>query len=80
MLPDGFHWQGFHDGYALVLGGKVVASVTPVAAGVRLDINSDLPTRRHEFFATMATGRAYLEAWAVKWEAKIRDEYARRVR
>lgn len=77
MLPDGFHWQGHHDGYALVLDGRIVATVTPVVNAVRVEINPNLVNRRTVFFATMSTGRAYMVAWARKWEPRIHEAYRR---
>ena len=75
--PSDFGWQFFIDGPALYFGGRVVANLTPLAAGWRAAINPTLAERRFQFFDNEATGVAYVNAWAHKWQDELRDRYGR---
>ena len=74
MLPDGFEWQDYLGGHRLVLGTRMLAHITPLPdGGCRLTTNPEDANRRITFRPTYEGGRAYVEAWAVKWEARIRQ-------
>lgn len=77
MLPDDFQWQSYMDSQALHLGGCVVATYcqrrgAPYAVAYLHCGTARLTSRT---FQGEQTARAYLEAWARKWQAKLREEY-----
>ncbi|MGH3711183.1 MAG: hypothetical protein ACRDRQ_24445 [Pseudonocardiaceae bacterium] len=76
MLPDGFAWEP-HTGrdMSLKLNGKTVALLVALdlGYGFRLDINPDKRNRRTEFMQSKERATAYLEAWATKWEERLRS-------
>lgn len=78
MLPDGFSWEP-HTGrdMSLKLDGKTVAIlvVLELGYGVRLDINPNKRNRRSHFMQSKDGATAYLEAWANRWEERLRASY-----
>lgn len=80
MLPNGFHFEQYVDGPGLYLGDRVVASACPANYDPdppwRLCINpAGLP--RYVFTRTEADSIRYMEAWARKWESRIKEEAGR---
>lgn len=76
MLPDGFHWRPWCEGRALYLGDRQIAILTLVRDGhVRTNTNPDRAFRGYEFHDSEDRAVRWLEAWARKWEAKLREEY-----
>ncbi|GAA5075419.1 hypothetical protein [Lysobacter panacisoli] len=80
MLPAGFHFQRYIDGPGLYLGDRAVA------AACLANYDPDSPWRlclnptglpRYVFTRTEAGATRYMEAWAVKWEAAIREAVER---
>jgi hypothetical protein len=75
MLPAGFQFTRHIDGPALMLAEHLVASATPANG------TTDAPWRicfpysgpRYHFGASEGGARAYMEAWAAKWEVTIRQ-------
>lgn len=76
MLPDGFHFEDYVGGPGLYLGDRLVATTCPA----NYDPNppwrtctfpSGLP--RYVFHGTEEQAVRYMTAWAVKWEAQIRE-------
>lgn len=80
MFPDGFHLQIARDGCRLLLAGRVIATVTDLErGGCRICQHPSLA--RHmgfEFSRSRAGAVRYLERWASKWEAELRELYGRR--
>lgn len=78
-LPDDFRWTGDDEHMTLKLGDQVVATVTALDNGyARICFHPDAPIRlRYDFVAGMARGTARVEAWATRWEERLRDEAAR---
>lgn len=76
MLPEGFHWD---DGPAprLLLDGHVIAVTAelPPGYGWRIDQNPNRTMRHSVFVRDRAAAIRYLEAWARKWELRLREEY-----
>lgn len=76
MLPEGFAWLP-HTGreMALKLDGKTVAILVALdlGYGFRLDINPDSRNRRTKFMHSKEHATEYLEAWAIKWEARLKQ-------
>ena len=76
MLPDGFTWEGRGDGYRLRVGEQEIASMYPNANGTwRVALNPNRAERRFQFLPNATAARAYVEAWARKWEDRLRDCY-----
>ena len=78
MLPDGFHWQATDYGYWLLrVGGVTVAdySSRPDAPYVLAYLRRGLASCGGRTFLSEAAARRYLEAWACKWQARIREAY-----
>lgn len=86
MLPEGFHWAKRHQydtqDTALVLDGTQVAMLLQRLDGswfARLEahqpITEPLVTRP---CTSLEAGRAAIEAWACRHEARLRDEVGRR--
>ena len=75
MLKEGFAWV-YHKGrdMALKLDGKTVAILVALdlGYGFRLDINPDSRSRRSTFIRSKERAIDYLEAWATKWESRLR--------
>jgi hypothetical protein len=78
MLPDGFEWRTWCNGPALTFGGQLVAMISAIPAGVRVELNVGTNHLRHEFFDDESTGVRYCEAWANKWQDRIREEHTGR--
>lgn len=79
MLPSGFSWRPWCDGQALYLHDHQVAILTNVRPGhVRTNTNPDRAGRRYQFHDSEAEAIHYLEAWAVKWEGRLREVYSSR--
>ena len=75
MLPEGFHWSRSYGTLWLDLHGRQLALCAALHNGrVRVDF---VLQRRSEFFDSDAEAVRYVEAWARKWEAKIREEAGR---
>lgn len=80
MLPDGFQWQDFIDGPALHLNGHRIATVSPLddergVYSVRVCFHPSRHNMHYRFFRTVEGSCRYVEAWAVKWEAELRERY-----
>ena len=73
MLPEGFDWRPHVDGPALHLGDRMLAMLTPLTDGWRIDF---VLNRRSEFFASEDAAIRYVTAWAYNWETRIRKEVA----
>lgn len=74
MLPDGFKWDDFCDGHRLVYGTRTLAHTTLLPnGGCRATMNPGDLHRRTEFFDVYEAGQRYVEAWAMKWEARLRE-------
>lgn len=74
MLPHGFEWRPYVGGPALYYGGRVVALVSALDNGrFRVTVGVGLRGLRHEFMQTEAGSMRYVEAWASKWQAEIRE-------
>ena len=70
MLPDEFQWQSYMDSQALYLGGRIVATYcqrpgAPYAFAYLHCSSARLTSRT---FRSEQASRAYLEAWAIKWQ------------
>jgi hypothetical protein len=77
-LPDGFYWTPWTPGtVALKLGDHLVGLVVSGCrdGGCRVERNVGTTQMRHEFFSHPDIGVRFLEAWARKWDAKIRSQY-----
>lgn len=77
-LPDGFSWTPWIPGaVALKLGDHLVGLVVGgcVDGGCRVERNIGTTQMRSAFFSHPDIGVRFLEAWAQKWEAKIRPQY-----
>lgn len=76
MLPDGFQWQPHFDGHALYLGEQMVANYS-VKAGAPYALAyfhcGKINYGGHTFSPEIV--RAYIEGWARRWAAELRDEY-----
>lgn len=75
MLPEGFAWQaGTGRNLSLKLHGKTVALLVALELGYgfRLEINPDSCSRRTVFMHSKEQSTQYLEAWATKWEARLK--------
>jgi hypothetical protein len=75
MLPEGFVWEHHPSrDMALKLDGKTVALLVALELGYgfRLDINPDSRSRRSVFMASKDRAKDYLEAWATKWELRLK--------
>lgn len=61
----------------LTLNDKTVAQLVALESGYgfRLDINPDKRNRRSHFMKSKDRAMAYLEAWANKWEERLRTSY-----
>ena len=73
MLPEGFDWRPYLNGPALYAGDQMLAVLSRLTDGWRIDF---VLYRRSEFFASEATAIRYVTAWACKWETRIRKEVA----
>lgn len=72
MLPDGFEWRADK----LWFNGKAVALCAEIPEGrCRVELRVNRIGHRVTFRPSMASGRAYVEAWAAKWEAELRRAY-----
>lgn len=79
MLPAGFRLDGEGDGCRLLLAGRVIGRAHPAnergTCRVCLhECNAEL--MRYRFFDDMEQGRRYITAWAIKWEAELRELYS----
>lgn len=78
-LPPGFEFGPYIDGVAVYLGEKAVAIASPANNDQnppwRISINVGLVSGRYHFTANERAARRYMAAWAMKWEARIRDEH-----
>lgn len=75
MLPDDFRWDSAAGGRRVVFGHRIVALLTPLDGGrCRVETNPHTTLPRTRFFDSCATGQRYLEAWAAKWEGRLRAE------
>lgn len=74
MLPNGFHWRSDTQGDDLYFGERRVAfSVEASPDGAwRLALAGRPGPPRYEFLATRRLCKAYMIAWAIKWETEIR--------
>lgn len=78
MLPEGFQWQATDYGYCLLrVDGITVAeySSRPDAPYVLAYLRRGLASCGGRTFPSEAAARRYLEAWACKWQARIREAY-----
>lgn len=77
MLPDDFQWQAHMDGHALCLDGRIIATYCqrPGAPYALAYLHCDTARLTSRTFLSEQAARAYLEAWARKWQAKLREEY-----
>ena len=76
MLPDGFHFEPYVGGPGLYLGERLVATTCPANHDPNppwrtCTFPSGLP--RYVFHRTEEQSVRYMTAWAVKWEAQIRE-------
>lgn len=78
MLPDGYQWRKWIEGLALYLGDVQVATVTPVTGGTRTLVNANSVRMRYVFFDAEVAAVRYVEAWASKWDERLRAERAGR--
>lgn len=76
MLPDGFEWRPYVDGPALYLGDRMLAVHSSLPDGCRIDF---VLHRHSKFFSSQDQAQRYCEAWAVKWESRIRNEAGRQI-
>ena len=78
MLPDGFHWQATSYGYHLLrVDGQTVAEICVDRPGpyVLAYLQCGLASCCGRTYPSEAAARRYLEAWARKWQARIREAY-----
>lgn len=73
MLPSGFEWR--QD--SLWINGTIAALCAVVPTGCRVELRVGRIGHRITFQPDMAHGRAYVGAWARKWEVEIRAAYCR---
>ena len=74
MLPAGFEWQHYITGPGLFVDGEFVAYCAPVTSGWRISVGIGIGPPRYHFFDHEDEARGYVEAWARKWELRIREE------
>lgn len=77
MLPDGFQWQSYMDSQALYLGERIIATYghRPGAPFVLAYLHCGAARLTGRTFGSEQASHAYLEAWARKWQAQLREEY-----
>lgn len=78
MLPDGFAW--YVDGLTLQLDGRSIAHMVLLEAGGKVRVTVGHWGARpghHVFLNTQEGAKRYIETWATKWEARIREAIAR---
>lgn len=79
MLPNDFEWRPYLDGAALWLNGYMVAGICPAREGPdvpwRIVMNPRHVDMRYEFRPDEQAARRYVEAWAGKWAAQLRERY-----
>lgn len=78
MLPDGYQWRKWIEGPALYLDDAQVATITPVTGGIRALMNANSVQMRYVFFDAELAAVRYIEAWANKWDGRLRTERAGR--
>lgn len=71
MLPSGFEWR--HNG--LWVNGTLAALCAEVPDACRVELRVGRIGHRITFQPDLEHGRAYVEAWARRWEAEIRALY-----
>jgi len=75
VLPEGFAWEpATGRDLSLKLNGKTVGLLVALdpGYGFRLDINPDSRSRRTIFMHSQERATHYLEAWATRWEARLK--------
>lgn len=72
MLPSGFEWR--HNG--LWVNGTLAALCAEVPAACRVELRVGRIGHRITFQPDMEHGHSYVEAWAQRWEAEIREAYS----
>ena len=74
-LPPGYRWQPHNDDLWLFLGERQIAYITPLDNGrFRAAVNLARPQFRCLFFERQDRAVAYVEAWAGKWDRRIKGE------
>lgn len=74
MLPTGFAFETFNDGPALLVNGRIVADIVPLGDGrCRACMNPLSFSIRYAYYDSMEEAMAHVSAWAMKWEARLRD-------
>ena len=74
MLPAGFEWQHYITGPGLFVDGELVAYIAPVTEAWRVSVGIGIGPPRYQFFDREDDALRYVEAWARKWEQRIREE------
>jgi hypothetical protein len=78
MLPDGYKWRPYCNGPALYLSGRMIAMVTVLpASNTRVTTQVDRIGMSHYFLSSEAAGVSFVERWANKWDARLREQYSR---
>ncbi|HWS78230.1 MAG TPA: hypothetical protein VN205_07625 [Thermomonas sp.] len=74
MLPNGFRFQTFHDGPALLVDGRIVADIVPLGDGrFRACMNPLSFSIRYAYLGSLEEAMDFVSEWAMKWEARLRD-------
>ncbi|UII65672.1 hypothetical protein LV507_08355 [Xanthomonas translucens] len=78
-LPDGYAWREWtDDGLALTLGGRNIGLVVQLANSHRLvQRNVNTTHTATAFLPDQVRSIAFLEAWATRWDERIREQYSR---
>lgn len=75
MLPENFHWHDYGDDRRLKFGARSLATLARLDSGrCRACFHPDTLRMRYDFFDSVEIGTRYVEAWAHKWETKIRED------
>lgn len=74
MLPDGFEWASHGRDLDLKLQGTTVAMIVALDLGYghRVQLSPHNIHRRAEFIHEKERAVEYVEAWACKWESRLR--------
>jgi len=77
-LPDGFEWRPWGRDLHLDMGEHAVALIVelPEGRGCRVSRNDGTPNLRFVFLPDREASIQFLERWAVRWEGRIREQYA----
>jgi len=81
MLPTGFSWRDYINGPGLYLGDRLIANAVQPSEGalwrLTYGVRENIPNTK--FFSCEAAAKRYAEAWAVKWEARLRAWYTAQI-